>query len=69
MLSFREGYTTIERVCSDGVADWYIGKKNGKWYTWDNRFDLSPLYVGHSREEALSRVREAVAVWRAHIGV
>ena len=69
MLSFREGYQNSEWVCSDGLGDWYIGEKDGKWYAWDNRFPFPPLYTGDSREEALSRVREAVAAWRARNGI
>ena len=60
MLNLKEGYKNIEKVHEDGITAWYIGEKNGEWYTWDDFPDGDPQYIGRSREEAISLVQSVV---------
>ena len=67
-MQVSEEYKNIEKVHDDGVTAWYIGEKNGEWFTWDDLPDGAPQYIGDSREEAVSTVHAVMAFWEAEFG-
>jgi len=69
MFWSEEEFQNIEELYEDGDSAWYIAEKDGEWFGWEAFSDVVPQFVGHSKEEAISVIKDAIVFWKTTFGV